>query len=187
MDPGSKNLPAASRAVSAEDLARLAAGGNTDAWGILVRDYRDVVFQFLLEKTGKHADADDCTQQTFETARRCLPADGFDRSFQHWLIRVATNVYYKHRGRWRPTEEVSPMLLDEAPLPSEQVEARDELAYVISRAREKLSERDFMAFYLRFVEQLPAVAVARATGLGPKHVDVVVYRARQLIYRLRNS
>ena len=49
-------------------LARLAQGGSTDAFGLLVRRYHARVFGFLLALPHHHQDAEDLTQETFVRA-----------------------------------------------------------------------------------------------------------------------
>jgi RNA polymerase sigma factor (sigma-70 family) len=76
-----------------ETLAREAAGGNSAAFGVLVRRHQSGLRGFLMRMTrGNHALADDLAQETFLEAFRKIGQFGTG-TFFGWLCAIAYSRY----------------------------------------------------------------------------------------------
>ena len=82
---------------SDEDLAQLAAGGNTDAFDTLVFRYQDRVFNTLARICGSQDEAEDLAQETFLKAYRALNGFRQGSKFYTWLFRIAVNTALSRR------------------------------------------------------------------------------------------
>jgi len=84
---------------SDENLALAAAGGDGDAFGVLMARHYDRLFGLCYRLTGHHADAQDLTHDI----ALALPAklSGFrgQARFTTWLYRVAVNAAHDRRRR----------------------------------------------------------------------------------------
>ena len=75
--------------VSDEDLvARVLAGGNTDAFGVLVARYQSRLRGWLRQLTRDAAAADDISQETFLRAYEKLATFAGRGRFEAWLFRI---------------------------------------------------------------------------------------------------
>jgi RNA polymerase sigma-70 factor (ECF subfamily) len=88
------------------DLIRRAQHGNTDAFGRLVMQYQQAVYNITYRLTGNRQEAEDVAQEAFVKAYRAL--DRFDarRPFAPWLYRIATNTALNWIKRRRPESEL---------------------------------------------------------------------------------
>ena len=86
-------------ATSDNALAERAAGGDRDAFRVLLERHYDRIYRLAYRYCGRHADAEDITQDI------CLALPGKLRSFQGsarfttWLYRVALNAAKDHARR----------------------------------------------------------------------------------------
>ncbi len=83
-----------------ETLAQAAAGGDREAFSLLLRRNYDRLFGLCFRLTGTRADAEDLTQDICAA----LPAklNGFrgQARFSTWLYRVAVNAAHDRRRRF---------------------------------------------------------------------------------------
>jgi RNA polymerase sigma-70 factor, ECF subfamily len=74
------------------ELTDLVAGGEVNAYGVLVRRHQRMIYHVARRMLHNHDDADDVAQEAFIRAYRAL--DSYDRSrqFSTWLCRIAMNL-----------------------------------------------------------------------------------------------
>jgi RNA polymerase sigma factor (sigma-70 family) len=78
-------------------IARVLAGDDRLAYGLLVRRHQSAVRTLLRRLTGGQAAlADDLAQETFLQAYRKLAQFRADAKFSTWLQRIATNAFLQH-------------------------------------------------------------------------------------------
>lgn len=82
-------------------LVETCRAGQSEAFGILVRRYRDRLHPTLLRLTGRAEDAEDLLQETFLRAFAKLNRFHGDSSFYTWIYRIAVNLALSAR-RGRP-------------------------------------------------------------------------------------
>jgi RNA polymerase sigma-70 factor (ECF subfamily) len=89
-------------------LVQACRGGQTEAFGILVRRYQDRLFPTIVRLLGSPEDAQDVLQDSFVRAFEKLDQFHGESSFYTWIYRIAVNLalsgYRKrhHRGLDRP-------------------------------------------------------------------------------------
>ncbi|MBC8038991.1 MAG: sigma-70 family RNA polymerase sigma factor [Opitutaceae bacterium] len=161
-----------------EELAREARDGSLACFEELVRRYETRLHRFLARSCGNDADGADLTQDTFVTAYTKLERFDPARSFATWLFTIARRKCIDHlRARRSASGEKLPEFLDEDS-PAELLARRDERADLWHRARAVLSDAQFQALWLKYVEGLSVAEIAKVLRLTPTHVKVILFRAR---------
>jgi RNA polymerase sigma-70 factor (ECF subfamily) len=160
---------------SPADLAR-AAGGDAQAFTLVVERYRGMVYSVAYNVLGNQTDAEDAAQEAFLRCYRKLPQYRSEASFSTWLFRLALTaaVDYRRRERSRP-EPV------EVPDMSGDVEAELNRAFdaaSIVAALADLPEDYRVPTVLRDVYGLPYQEIADITGRPLGTVKVMVHRGR---------
>jgi len=89
--------------VSADDQRLIAdcLGGNTAAFGELVRRYQDRLFSTIYRLVESAEDAQDVAQEAFLNAYQSLDSFKGDSLFFTWLYRIAVNTAISHRRKRR--------------------------------------------------------------------------------------
>ncbi len=95
-------------ALDEADLIERCRHGDTTAYGRLVREYQDRVFNVCWRMCGNRADAEDLTQEAFVKALMSIGRfDGRSR-FYTWLFRIAVNLTISalRKKKRRPTQSL---------------------------------------------------------------------------------
>ena len=164
--------------LSDEELAREAQGGSLESFEELVRRYETRLYRFLARVCRNDADAADLTQETFVTAYTKLERYNPAQSFATWLFIIARRKCIDHLRARRPVdEEALPESVDEDS-PAELAARRDEQADLWQRARAVLSDVQFQAVWLKYVEDLSVAEIAGVLRRTETHVKVILFRAR---------
>jgi RNA polymerase sigma factor (sigma-70 family) len=126
-----------------KQLVTRAQGGDTDAYGELVRRFQDMAYGYAYSVVGDWKLAQDATQEAFIEAYRCLPDLREPRAFPGWFKRIV----FKHCDRLTRGKQLATMPLDaaadlpaHAPTPADQAE-RHELQDGVLRAVRALPAR----------------------------------------------
>lgn len=171
-----------------DTLAALAAGGDRDAYGRLVRLLMDRTVALTYRMTGDRQAAQDLAQEAFITAWQRLGQFRGQSSFTSWLHRIATNLTLNFLK--------SPAVSRSASL--DQVEAgmpesghsdnpdseltRRELRRGMLEFMQSLPEAQRAVFELRFYQQMSFNEIAETTG---KALGTVKTHYRQAVIKLR--
>ena len=181
---------------SEADLVRRAQGGDSAAFGSLVRSHQRRAVSLAYRLLGNAADAADVSQDAFVRAYRNLAQLDDPRRFGAWLMRVVSNLSLNYR-RSRATRAATS--LDDAlevgaevrrpatrqrlsrganddggPLP-------EELHDAVSRALERLPDKQRLALILFSVEGLPQKEVADILECSVELVKWNVFQARNTL------
>lgn len=160
------------------DLAQLAAGGDRQAYGILVDRHLSSVYAVIRRIVLNTSDAEDLAQDTFVRVLTRLDQYGRDYPFRNWLLKIATNVAINHvRSRQRERARYPRIVeqqkgSDEAP---EEVPSTAEWQKWLAR----LDEHQRTAIVLFHFQELPYTEIARI-------MDVPVNTVRTYLHRGRN-
>jgi len=175
--------------VADEILVKKAQGGDTAAYGELVRRYQDRIYGLALKMFSRE-DAGDAAQETFVRAFRALSGFNYQASFATWLYRIATNVcldQLRRRGRERqrllPLEtgdDEGARLRDNSPGPEERLLDR-ERAGALKQAVRELPDGYRTALALHHYQGLSYSQVAAAMGLPEKTVATRIHRAKKML------
>ncbi len=147
---------------SLDDLSLVEAcrGGQTEAFGVLVRRYQDRLYPTVLRLVGSSEDAEDVLQDAFVRAFERLDQFHGDSSFYTWLYRIAVNLGLSGYRRRRVQASLKRSRMWSAPVSSEPADLSPEADPTISLER---VERE------RIIED----ALDR---LGPEHRAVVILK-----------
>lgn len=166
---------------TAAELAR-AAGGDVQAFRMIVERYQGMVYSVAYNVLGNHTDAEDAAQEAFVRCYRKLPQYRSEASFSTWLFRLAltASVDYGRREKRRPEPiEVSDLVDEGSPDPANGV-----MAAMLTAALQGLPDDYRVPTVLRDLYGLPYQEIAEVTGRPLGTVKVMVHRGRESL-RLR--
>lgn len=164
-----------------DELMRMGAEGNEEAFRLLVERWQGPVFVFLERMTGSKEDAQDLGQETF--LRVCREAKRYRASgqFRSWLFRIAGNLARSKLRRRRIIDWVrfDPGTHDRPSLApaSDGNLVRKEIRSAVRNALERLPERQREAVVLKQYEGLSYVEIATAMGTTVSAVESLLHRA----------
>jgi RNA polymerase sigma factor (sigma-70 family) len=161
-------------AMSDDELASQAAGGNRAALDVLIRRHYDDVFRFVYRRVGDRHTAEDLVQDVFIRVARHLKDYRGDGRFRNWLITVAVNRcrdYHRHQ-LIRARHATAQTTLDVADASSDiwaAVERRSDRVRV-KRALDRLPDRQREAIVLSYFEHYRLRDIAQITAASPATV-----------------
>lgn len=170
----------------AEDgtLAALAAGGDQQAFGTLVRRYTGAVFNQAYRMLGDAHEAEDAVQEVFLRAFRHMASYDPERRFVTWLLSIGSNYCIdrlrRRRAPWMTLDDVAFWLPSSEPGP-EGALLRDERRQAVQRALQGLPEAYRSVTVLRYWHDLSYLEIAAATGLTEATVKTRLHRARKML------
>jgi len=93
--------------MDADTLHKFQAGDHTTL-NIIMREYQEPIYYFILRMTGNVHDAEDLAQETF--VKTYLERSKFrgDSSINTWIYRIAANITKNHL-RWRSIRHYLPL------------------------------------------------------------------------------
>jgi RNA polymerase sigma-70 factor (ECF subfamily) len=164
-----------------DELMARGAGGDDDAFRLLVERWEGMVFAFLLHMLGSREEAEDLSQETFVrmigAAHRYRP----EGRFRSWLLQIAGNRarnYLRRRKiiRWLPFD----LLRTDPPDGSRSALAEleiDEERAAVRAAIGRLPVRQRQALVLRHYQELSYEEIALAMGVTCGSVQMLLHRA----------
>ena len=162
-------------------LISRARGGDRDAFGELVEQYRDNVYRLAYRMCGNAYDADESAQEAFVAAWRASPNFRGDAKFSTWLYRLTTNAAIDVMRREKRHQTVGDgemmELADDADSPQETVE-RTEQQETVQKALATLSEEYREVLLLRYMEELDYAEIAEVLQLPSGTVKSRINRAK---------
>ena len=162
-------------------LISRARGGDREAFGELVEQYRDNVYRLAYRMCGNAYDADEAAQEAFVAAWRALPNFRGDAKFSTWLYRLTTNAAIDVMRREKRHQTVGDgemmELADDADSPQETVE-RTEQQEAVQKALATLSEEYREVLLLRYMEELDYAEIAEVLQLPSGTVKSRINRAK---------
>lgn len=177
--------------MTAEELVRAAAKGNTLAFEELVRLHEKKVYALALRMCGNSEDAADVAQEAFLSAWRGLPSFRGEAGFSTWLYRLTSNaaIDQLRKGK-RQREEASlddgdlPLdVPDRQPGPQEAVESA-ELQRAVADGLRELSEDHRQILLLREYQGLSYDEIAQALEVDLGTVKSRISRARRALRKI---
>lgn len=189
------------------ELIQRAAGGDSDAFGLLVQPHLALFHHGIRRILGNEADTQDALQDALMSIHRDLPRFEGRSRFSSWGYKVCMNaalMVRRSRARIQDREQGAPLdlgpfddrghHLEPEHLPEWQVEAqahglveRQELRECLNRALDALPDSQRLAFVLKDLEDWDTDAIARHLQVPPATVRQRLHRARVFIHaRLRD-
>lgn len=165
---------------SAEDLARDAQAGSLRAFTRLVELHERRVFAFLARRTRSAADAEEMTQETFLRAWKSLPRYDAHRPFATWLFTIAARIATDAlRHQIVAREQAMPEEPREQQVDRDAERRLGNEAWIA--AGQVLNERQHVAIWLRYVENMQPADIAHVLGVTGPTARIILFRARQAI------
>ncbi len=169
-------------------LVNAAQAGDMNAFGELFDRYYDVVFRFVLFRTGDRTLAEDITQETFVRALRRISSVSYQgRDIGAWFVTIARNLIFDHvkSSRYR-LEQTTGEMVDHSPTtsgPEQQVldgATHEELL----RCVHKLNADQQECIQLRFLQGLSVAETARIMDRNEGAVKALQHRAVRRLAQL---
>jgi|LSQX01.1.fsa_nt_gb RNA polymerase sigma-70 factor (ECF subfamily) len=135
-----------------EELVERARRGDGAAFGQLVDEYKDKIYNYVSRMLNDPYEAEDVTQEAFLRAYRSLPRFRGASSFHTWLYRIASNLaidVVRKRKRQEPTYS-----LDE-PMESDDGEYEREIPDDSGSPEDKSTTRETRVAVRRAIMELP--------------------------------
>ncbi len=178
------------RPLTEEELIKLAARGDQDAFAQLLELHQNKVYGLTLRLSGSPEDAMELTQETFFNAWRGLPNFHFESKFSTWLYRLATNatIDFLRREKRRKSLTVTSLSAEDDPqrlldIPDRRFTPQDELERkefqaAVRRGLAQLSDEHRRVLVLRELNGLSYAEIAQVLGIEEGTVKSRISRAR---------
>jgi len=160
------------------ELVQRSLDGDLEAWGEIVRRYKEAVFGVALSILRNRADAEDATQEAFIRAYERLDRYDLSRKFSTWLLTVTANVA-KNMLRRRRRHDPLPRL-HQAPDPADAV-WKEEMEEAVREVVWSLPETYRAPMVLRYWHELDLAEIAQILGLRLGTVKTRLHRGRALV------
>lgn len=160
------------------ELIQRALRGELEAWGEIVRRYKEAVFGIALGILGNVADAEDAAQDTFIRAYENLHRYDLSRKFSTWLFTITANICKNKLRRERffaPLKDAMRMIGGSDP--AEQL-AREERRALVQEALASLDEKYRAPLVLYYYGDLEYKEIAETLGLPEGTVKTRIHRAK---------
>ncbi len=176
---------------SDEELVRRFVRGDRSTFDTLVRRHTRSVYNLAYRFTQDAMEAENITQETFLRAFAALPNSRTDLPFRPWLFKIAANlcrnwarrkaaVPFSEVGDSAEDESAVESIVDDRPLPLEQIEEQEMLA-LLRQAITRLPLAYRLAVTLRYTEGLSYAEIAEALDLPLNTVRTHLLRSKLLL------
>jgi RNA polymerase sigma-70 factor (ECF subfamily) len=166
---------------SNEELVRRARAGSSACFEELVARFQGPLLHFLLRRTAGRDDADDLLQETFLRAYVSLPSYRETWPIQTWLFTIAHRLCINHARKLavRKSEKLSYDPLGQDDPPTLALVKAEEAGSLWKIARSLLSEDQFTAIWLYYVEEMPPGEITKVLDRSWIAVKTMLHRARR--------
>ena len=164
--------------------------GDSTAMEEFYTIYRSRLYSLILEQVGRDETvAEDLVQDVFLAALGSLDKFRGDSQLYTWLRSIAfhkINDYYRHQGR-RPEPRKSlhdfdvtelEQIGDNQPAASTQMES-EEVRQSVHQALADLPQDYQEVLVLKYLKDMPVLAISQIMGRSPKSVEGLLSRARK--------
>ncbi|HWE04469.1 MAG TPA: sigma-70 family RNA polymerase sigma factor [Tepidisphaeraceae bacterium] len=174
----------AESSASDEQLAGQARQGCRDSFEELARRFQVRLLRFLQRRVRSQADAEDLLQDTFVRAFERLNQYDPARPFSTWLFTIAHRIAMSHHRRQQAGARAGLVVADQlrgaghAEPDGRMADEESRQAFWETAAR-VLTEEQFNATWLFYVERMPAPQIADVLGRSWVSVKTLLFRARR--------
>jgi RNA polymerase sigma-70 factor (ECF subfamily) len=168
------------------DLVARAQGGDSGAFGALVKRHLRAAHAVALAVLAEQADADDAVQDGFLSALQHLDSCSPAEKFRAWLLTIVRNraLDMKRRGRVRAVDALEEDTVHtNEPSPLEMAE-RSELNDRLESAIETLTDTQREVLMMHDVQGWKHAEIAHLLGLAESTVRVHLLHARRRLRAL---
>ena len=140
------------------------------------REYSNMIYKYLLSKTGSEDIAEELTQETFYQAVKSADKFDFSSKVSTWLCSIAKNKLYEYWRKHPDTEELNENT--EALLTLEEQYISDESKLEILKAIHNLSGPTREVLYLRLFSGLSFREIGEILDKTEQWARVTYYRGK---------
>lgn len=187
-EAGEPSAPSRPAGASARDLeiVRGILAGDRESFEALYQSYFPRVHRFALKRLGDTAEAEDVTQEVFETLFKALPSYRGDSSLLVWIFGITRNkVNRRFRGvrpRFESIDDAhAESMAAEQPPADLAVDARRMLDRCDEVISEHLTPLQRRIFHLKHLRRQPIRAIAEALGKSEDAIKANLYRMRRAL------
>jgi RNA polymerase sigma-70 factor (ECF subfamily) len=178
-------LPADLQNLSDAQLATEAARAHSlHAFEEIVRRYQVPLRHFLQKRFPSRSDNDDILQDTFLKAWQSIHLYNPGLPLRTWLYTITYRTAVSQGRKDKNTKPLNPALSAPQPSPGAGLQKEDDRHNLWNRAREVLSDEQFTALWLHYVDDLPAQDIARILERSWVSVKTLMHRARKKLQPL---
>jgi len=163
--------------------------GDSAAIEELYNLYKGRLHSLILQQVGDEAVAEDLLQETFAAALSSLDKFRGDSQVYTWLRSIALhkiNDFHRRRAREPQREDSSPevdairleQICDDGPATFSVLES-EEISRSVHQALTKLPQDYQKVLILKYLKDMPVLAISEAMGRSPKSVEGLLSRARK--------
>ncbi|WP_324313361.1 RNA polymerase sigma factor [Xanthomarina sp.] len=163
--------------------------GNTNAFGVLVDQYKDLVFTLALRMLKNREEAEEVSQDTFIKIFKSLKKFKGDSKFSTWIYKVTYNTCLDRLKKNKRQQQVDSIdeftekhvyTIDNAL--ENMVEA--ERLQAIQECISLLPSEDGFLVTLYYFEEQSLTEISQIIGITANHVKVKLFRSRQKLARI---
>jgi RNA polymerase sigma-70 factor (ECF subfamily) len=166
------------------DLAKAAARGDGDAFGVLVERYGFAARRVARAVLGPGDEADDAVQDGFIAAWRAIGRFDTTRAFRPWLMRIVSNAALDLVRRRKVRRAVAiPETVEAKAIRPDQAAEDALLRERLAEALKGLPERQRIAIVLFDAEGYAHGEIAEVLGVPEGTVRSYVFHARRALRR----
>ena len=173
---------------SDRDLVLRTLAGENEAYGILVQEYQQSVFNVCYRMLGETGQAEDITQETFIRAHQRLITFDIQRPFGTWIRRIAANLSLNQLKRNQPDiQPIDDELLVSSSHPTtnpEKAQEQHERHQAIRRALLELPPHYQAVIELRHFQDMNYQEIANTLNLPINTAKSQLFRARKQLAKI---
>lgn len=187
-DPAAQADAAPTGGASARERALVAGvlAGSRAHFDELYSSHFPRIYRFALKRLGDSAEAEDVTQEVFETILKALPSYRGDSSLIVWIFGITRNKVNRRFRGVRPRLEsiddthADVLAADQAPADL-AVDARRMLDRCDAVITEQLTPLQRRIFHLKHLRRQPIRAIAETLGKSEDAIKANLYRMRRAL------
>jgi RNA polymerase sigma-70 factor (ECF subfamily) len=160
-----------------------AKGGDRDALGLLIENYYDNIYKYIVRRTGNAQIAPDLTQTVFLKLTACIGGYKFIGKFSNFIFTVAVNVCNDYFRKMKPPyEDTGKAEYRAAANTPEEKLLESEMATVVRQGLSTLSDLQRETVILRYYHDMKVKDIANVTGVS---VPTAKSRLKQSVDKLK--
>ena len=160
------------------ELVKQAAGGDGEAFRLLIARHYRTFWRLAFWITRNHEDTEDVLQETFLRAFENLRRFRGEAALATWLTRIVVNTalgVVRERERQKSFATLFPRSVDDRN--PESLCYLSEVSRIIERTLRTCTPMEVAAFMLRHYDGWPTAQIGREIGVSPDAARQAVYRA----------
>ena len=158
---------------------------HTDSMDRMYQKHSQMIYAFLLSRTGEAALAEELTQETFYQAVKSLNSFKGQSSASTWLCGIANNVWLSHLRKQKRSGEIFSSDEDETCFASSSAESPEDKFIrkadnlTLMQALHEIKEPMREVLYLRLMGELSFREIGQIMGQSENWARVTFYRGKK--------